>query len=92
MPSGNLCSCHVQFGFGSRGEATGNANDRPSALRPEPVGTKGITDLHAAFGGDRLPPGQRETTRFPVLSKGGRPDIPDEPTREVRGPSRSRWS
>jgi hypothetical protein len=53
---------------------------------------KDVPDLHAAFGGDRLPPGQRETRRFPVLSKGGTPDIPDDPTLEVPGPSRSRWS
>jgi DMSO/TMAO reductase YedYZ molybdopterin-dependent catalytic subunit len=31
------------------------------------------TDIHEEFGGERLPPGQRETERFPVLSKGGTP-------------------
>lgn len=34
-----------------------------------------VTDLHEEFGGDRLPPGQRQTERFPVLSKGDTPDI-----------------
>ncbi|PSP85084.1 sulfite oxidase [Halobacteriales archaeon QS_1_68_17] len=33
-----------------------------------------LTDIHEEFGGDRLPPGQRETERFPVLSKSGTPD------------------
>ncbi|WP_132058414.1 sulfite oxidase-like oxidoreductase [Halorussus amylolyticus] len=33
-----------------------------------------VTDLHEEFDGDRLPPGQRETTKFPVLSKGDTPD------------------
>jgi DMSO/TMAO reductase YedYZ molybdopterin-dependent catalytic subunit len=31
------------------------------------------TAIHGEFGGDRLPPGQRRTTRFPVLSKSGTP-------------------
>jgi DMSO/TMAO reductase YedYZ molybdopterin-dependent catalytic subunit len=33
-----------------------------------------VTDLHEEFGGDRLPPGQRKTSKFPVLSKSGTPD------------------
>jgi DMSO/TMAO reductase YedYZ molybdopterin-dependent catalytic subunit len=33
-----------------------------------------VTDLYAAYGDDRLPPGQRETEKFPVLSKSGTPD------------------
>ncbi|EMA30922.1 sulfite oxidase-like oxidoreductase [Halobiforma nitratireducens] len=33
-----------------------------------------VTDLYQEFGDDRLPPGQRETTEFPVLSKSGTPD------------------
>ncbi|PSP54792.1 sulfite oxidase [Halobacteriales archaeon QS_1_67_19] len=33
-----------------------------------------VTDLHEEFDGDRLPPGQRETSKFPVLSKSGTPD------------------
>jgi len=33
-----------------------------------------VTDLHEEFDGDRLPPGQRETSKFPVLSKGATPD------------------
>lgn len=32
-----------------------------------------VTDIHEEFGGDRLPPGQRETPAFPVLSKGSVP-------------------
>jgi DMSO/TMAO reductase YedYZ molybdopterin-dependent catalytic subunit len=32
-----------------------------------------VTDLYQEFGDDRLPPGQRETSRFPVLSKGSTP-------------------
>jgi DMSO/TMAO reductase YedYZ molybdopterin-dependent catalytic subunit len=32
-----------------------------------------VTDLYSEFGEDRLPPGQRETKRFPVLSKSGTP-------------------
>jgi len=34
-----------------------------------------VTDLYAEFGEDRLPPGQRETSKFPVLSKSGTPDV-----------------
>lgn len=33
-----------------------------------------ITDLYREFGDERLPPGQRETSKFPVLSKGEVPD------------------
>lgn len=33
------------------------------------------TSLHEEFGGERVPPGQRETTRFPVLSKSGTPSV-----------------
>ncbi|AAG19482.1 MULTISPECIES: sulfite oxidase-like oxidoreductase [Halobacterium] len=33
-----------------------------------------VTDLYQAFGDDRIPPGQRETTKFPVLSKGDTPN------------------
>ena len=32
------------------------------------------TNVHEEFGGERLPPGQRETERFPVLSKSGTPN------------------
>ena len=32
-----------------------------------------VTGLHEEFDGDRLPPGQRKTERFPVLSKSGTP-------------------
>jgi DMSO/TMAO reductase YedYZ molybdopterin-dependent catalytic subunit len=37
-----------------------------------------VTDLHEEFGGERVPPGQRETSRFPVLSKGGTPSVDPE--------------
>ena len=33
-----------------------------------------VTDLYEAFGDDRVPSGQRETSKFPVLSKSGTPD------------------
>ncbi|WP_137286948.1 sulfite oxidase-like oxidoreductase [Halorussus salinisoli] len=33
-----------------------------------------VTDIHEEFDGERLPPGQRETSKFPVLSKSGTPD------------------
>ena len=33
-----------------------------------------VTDVHEEFGGERLPPGQRRTERFPILSKSGTPD------------------
>lgn len=32
-----------------------------------------LTDLYREYGNERLPPGQRETDRFPVLSKSGTP-------------------
>ncbi|AUV81769.1 sulfite oxidase [Salinigranum rubrum] len=32
-----------------------------------------LTELYREYGDDRLPPGQRETSRFPVLSKSGTP-------------------
>ena len=33
-----------------------------------------VTDLYEEFGDERVPPGQRKTDRFPVLSKSGTPD------------------
>lgn len=44
-----------------------------------------VTDLHREFDGDRLPPGQRETSAFPVLSKSGTPAYPDDWRFEVWG-------
>jgi len=41
--------------------------------RDQRVGMKDVTDLYREFGEDRLPPGQRETSKFPVLSKSGTP-------------------
>jgi len=37
-----------------------------------------VTDLYRAFGDRRLPPGQRETPGFPVLSKGDEPRVDRE--------------
>ncbi|QSG02253.1 sulfite oxidase-like oxidoreductase [Natranaeroarchaeum sulfidigenes] len=40
---------------------------------------RNCTELYAEFGDERLPPGQRETEEFPVLSKSGTPEWdPDE--------------
>ena len=44
-----------------------------------------LTDIHESFGGGRLPPGQREVDRFPVLSKGETPSVPAEATLKVWG-------
>lgn len=45
-----------------------------------------VTDLYREFGDDRLPPGQRETSKFPVLSKGGTPTFdPDDWSFRVSG-------
>jgi Sulfite oxidase and related enzymes len=45
-----------------------------------------VTDLYEEFGDQRLPPGQRETERFPVLSKSGTPSWdPDDWQFEVWG-------
>lgn len=45
-----------------------------------------VTDLYQEFGEDRLPPGQRETSKFPVLSKGDIPQFdPDEWSFRVSG-------
>ncbi|AHG04049.1 sulfite oxidase [Halobacterium sp. DL1] len=37
------------------------------------MNAENVTDLYREFGDDRLPPGQRETSKFPVLSKGSTP-------------------
>ena len=45
-----------------------------------------MTDLYGEFGDSRLPPGQRETDGFPVLSKSGTPAVdPEEWAFEVFG-------
>lgn len=45
-----------------------------------------VTTLYREFGEERLPPGQRETRRFPVLSKSGTPSWdPNEWRFEVWG-------
>ncbi len=45
-----------------------------------------LTDIYREYGDARLPPGQRETDRFPVLSKSGTPSwSPDSFTFEVWG-------
>ncbi|MFB6220724.1 MAG: sulfite oxidase-like oxidoreductase [Halolamina sp.] len=46
---------------------------------------KDVTALHEEFGGDRLPPGQRKTDRFPVLTKGETPAVDDDWTLSVTG-------
>ncbi|WP_435363633.1 sulfite oxidase-like oxidoreductase [Haloarchaeobius sp. DYHT-AS-18] len=40
--------------------------------------TQDVTGLYEEFGSDRLPPGQRETSKFPVLSKSGTPPFDPE--------------
>ena len=48
--------------------------------------SRDVTTLYEAFGDDRLPPGQRLTDRFPVLSKGDTPaGDPEEWNVEVWG-------
>jgi len=50
------------------------------------MGIRDVTDIHEEFDGNRLPPGQRETERFPVLSLNDTPDFdPDEWEFTVRG-------
>ena len=45
-----------------------------------------LTDLYREYGDERLPPGQRRTDRFPVLSKSGTPAWdPEADTFDVRG-------
>jgi len=45
-----------------------------------------VTALYREYGDERLPPGQRKTDRFPVLSKGDTPSFdPDEWRFEVWG-------
>ena len=43
------------------------------------------TDLYREYGDDRVPPGQRETDTFPVLSKSGTPSWGPDDTLEVWG-------
>jgi DMSO/TMAO reductase YedYZ molybdopterin-dependent catalytic subunit len=50
------------------------------------MSVRDVTGLHEEFDGERLPPGQRETSRFPVLSKAGTPSwSPDTWEFEVWG-------
>ncbi|WP_123538220.1 sulfite oxidase-like oxidoreductase [Halosimplex salinum] len=50
------------------------------------MGVRDVTDIHEEFDGERLPPGQRETERFPVLSLKNTPSFdPDEWEFTVRG-------
>jgi len=44
-----------------------------------------VTDVHEEFDGERLPPGQHETSSFPVLSKGDVPSVPTDSTLDVWG-------
>ena len=50
-----------------------------------PDGTEDLTDLYREYGDGRLPPGQRETDAFPVLSKAGTPSWGPDETFEVWG-------
>jgi len=47
--------------------------------------TTDVTGLHEEFGGERLPPGQRKTGSFPVLSKGNTPKVDDDWSFTVSG-------
>ena len=47
--------------------------------------TTDVTALHEEFDGERLPPGQRKTESFPVLSKGDTPAVDDDWTFTVSG-------
>ena len=40
--------------------------------------TTDVTGLYEEFGDERLPPGQRKTESFPVLSKGNTPNVDDD--------------
>ncbi|MCL9817254.1 sulfite oxidase-like oxidoreductase [Natronocalculus amylovorans] len=54
---------------------------------------KDVTDLYQSYSDDRLPPGQRETDRFPVLSKSGTPSWnPSEWAFEVWGAVEEQFS
>ena len=44
-----------------------------------------VTSLYREFGDERLPPGQRKTDRFPVLSKGDTPSVEDAWSLRVTG-------
>ena len=48
-------------------------------------GIEDLTDLYREYGDQRLPPGQRETDAFPVLSKAGTPSWGPDDTFEVWG-------
>jgi DMSO/TMAO reductase YedYZ molybdopterin-dependent catalytic subunit len=51
----------------------------PTNALSQPSPMKDVTDLYREFGDERLPPGQRETSKFPVLSKSATPAYdPDE--------------
>jgi DMSO/TMAO reductase YedYZ molybdopterin-dependent catalytic subunit len=50
------------------------------------MGVYDATDIHEEYDGDRLPPGQRETDDFPVLSLSDTPEFdPETWTFSVRG-------
>ncbi|MFC5278768.1 molybdopterin-dependent oxidoreductase [Halorubrum rubrum] len=52
---------------------------------PVTDGIEDLTGLYREYGDDRLPPGQRETDRFPVLSKSGTPSWRPDESFEVWG-------
>jgi len=49
------------------------------------AGVEDHTDLYREYGDDRVPPGQRETDTFPVLSKSGTPSWGPDDALEVWG-------
>ncbi|OYR56923.1 molybdopterin-dependent oxidoreductase [Halorubrum halodurans] len=55
------------------------------AGRLETDDVEDLTDLYREYGDERLPPGQRETDRFPVLSKSGTPSWGPDDALEVWG-------
>ncbi|EMA68252.1 oxidoreductase molybdopterin binding protein [Halorubrum aidingense JCM 13560] len=56
------------------GEATaGHADTTDATDTTDTTDATDLTDIYREYGDDRLPPGQRETDRFPVLSKSGTP-------------------
>ena len=68
------------------GEAAGSGDAGPVGDERFPDGVDDVTDLYTEYGDERLPPGQRRTDRFPVLSKSGTPSwTPEEYAFEAWG-------
>ena len=86
--------CHTE----NASDDTVNSRHTPAGGRPTSPGdviadmtdTQGTaledhTDLYREYGDSRVPPGQRETDTFPVLSKSGTPSWGPDDTLEVWG-------